>query len=130
MPASITDSPLVELLPTENHVAAYAIALGAPTIPGFGSSERKILTSKLPDVSRTILSKLRKLIIKGHDPLGEILTDLRSPAERRPLGATYTPARIVSAMLDWAQQYGVPSRVVDPGTGSAIGSTRRMDAHA
>lgn len=119
MSAPTTDHPLVELLPTENHVAAYAVALGASSIPGVGSSERKILASKLPDVSRTILSRLRKLIIKGDDPLGEILTELRSPAKRRPLGATYTPNRIVSAMLDWAEQYGVPKRVVDPGTGSA-----------
>ena len=43
---------------------------------------------------------------------------LRPPDRRRSLGATYTPAEIVSAMVGWAAGR-VPDRVVDPGTGSA-----------
>ena len=52
------------------------------------------------------------------DPLGEALMRLRPPDRRRSLGATYTPAEIVSAMVGWAAGR-TPDRVVDPGTGSA-----------
>lgn len=54
----------------------------------------------------------------GGDPLGETLMRLRPPDRRRSLGATYTPAEIVSAMVGWAAGR-MPDRVVDPGTGSA-----------
>ena len=54
----------------------------------------------------------------GGDPLGEALMWLRPPDRRRSLGATYTPAEIVSAMVGWAAGR-MPDRVVDPGTGSA-----------
>ena len=54
----------------------------------------------------------------GGDPLGEALMRLRPPDRRRSLGATYTPAEIVSAMVGWAAGR-TPDRVVDPGTGSA-----------
>jgi SAM-dependent methyltransferase len=57
-------------------------------------------------------------IRSGADPLGDALCALRSPAERRPLGATYTPSTIVDAMIRWAAQRAHPARVVDPGCGS------------
>lgn len=65
-----------------------------------------------------LISKARALVQSGGDPLGDAFCELRSPAERRPSGATYTPAFIVQAMLAWAQRLGAPSRVVDPGLGS------------
>lgn len=54
----------------------------------------------------------------GGDPLGEALMRLRSPDRRRSLGATYTPPEIVSSMVAWAAARA-PTRIVDPGTGSA-----------
>ena len=57
------------------------------------------------------------LIQAGGDPLGEALMRFRPPDRRRSLGATYTPAEIVSAMVGWAAGR-TPGRVVDPGTGS------------
>jgi SAM-dependent methyltransferase len=57
-------------------------------------------------------------IRSGADPLGDALCALRSPAERRPLGATYTPRPIVHAMIRWAAERIEPARVVDPGCGS------------
>jgi methylase of polypeptide subunit release factors len=59
----------------------------------------------------------RSAIAAGDDPLGEELCRLRSPAERRPLGATYTPRAVVEAMLDGTAPRG-PRRVVDPGAGT------------
>ncbi|HEU5058399.1 MAG TPA: methyltransferase domain-containing protein, partial [Kofleriaceae bacterium] len=61
---------------------------------------------------------LREAIAAGGDPLGDALCALRSPAERRPLGATYTPQPIVDAMIGWAAGHVAPVRVVDPGCGS------------
>ena len=60
----------------------------------------------------------RAAIAAGGDPLGDALCALRSPAERRPLGATYTPRPIVDAMIGWAAARLAPVRVVDPGCGS------------
>src|SRR5690606_30956513 len=54
----------------------------------------------------------------GGDPVGDAFSALRSPAERRARGATYTPPRIVGAMIRWAQCAGDPARVIDPGCGS------------
>ncbi|MBI4703625.1 MAG: class I SAM-dependent methyltransferase [Deltaproteobacteria bacterium] len=59
----------------------------------------------------------RAAIARGDDPLGDAFCALRSPAERRPFGATYTPRAIVSAMIEWAAGR-TPARVVDPGAGS------------
>ena len=64
------------------------------------------------------LDELVALIRAGGDPLGEALMWLRPPDRRRSLGATYTPAEIVSAMVGWVAGR-MPDRVVDPGTGSA-----------
>jgi len=52
-------------------------------------------------------------------PVGECFSQLRSPEQRRPLGATYTLPAVIKAMLDWAAQDYSPKRVIDPGTGSA-----------
>ena len=63
--------------------------------------------------------RLIDLIRSGQDPLGDTLMRLRSPDQRRPLGATYTPPEIVSSMVAWIVERSRPDRVVDPGTGSA-----------
>ena len=54
----------------------------------------------------------------GLDPLGEALVALRSAAQRRTVGAVYTPTAIVQAMLRWLQTQDAPARIVDPGAGS------------
>ena len=64
-------------------------------------------------------SVVTELIRAGEDPLGDAFTRLRSPDQRRPLGATYTPPEIVSSMVAWVAERSRPARVVDPGTGSA-----------
>lgn len=81
------------------------------------AAERK-LVGKRPKVDAAIVASCRDLIGAGHDPLGEALIALRSPENRRDVGAVYTPEAIVDAMVGWAAHRGDPVRVVDPGAGS------------
>lgn len=68
--------------------------------------------------SAAMLSELSDQIRTGSDPLGETFLRLRTPEERRQLGATYTPDRIIASMIRWASEHGTPARIVDPGAGS------------
>jgi len=103
---------------SEAKIIAAALLLGARQVRGWTMDEER-LTHCLPPLRSTVVDKLRRKIIKGDDPLGDIFCALRSPAQRREHGATYTPLKIVQAMLTWAQAHAIPSRVVDPGVGSA-----------
>src|SRR5690606_31965991 len=72
----------------------------------------------------------RRAIDEGKDPLGDAFLALRPPAERRRLGATYTPAPLVDSMLGWASSRTVPARIIDPGAGTGrflVASGRRFD---
>lgn len=98
---------------------ALAVALGADRVGGWSAAETD-LARNLPPIRKSVLDDLRKRVDRGIDPLGEMLCVLRSPEVRRPLGATYTPRPIVSAMLKWAASTEKEiTRVVDPGAGSA-----------
>jgi hypothetical protein len=109
------------LFPTETELIAAALALGADEVKPW--SEQEIALARVAEratpLSKTKLSMVRELIRSGYDPLGEAFCTLRSPAERREHGATYTPGPIVRSMVDWAAEHGTPGRVIDPGTGSA-----------
>jgi hypothetical protein len=71
----------------------------------------------------------------GEDPLGDSYLANRPSEERRSIGATFTPARIVTAMLQWAvgeaQISGTPTRIIDPGAGTgrfSIAAARMFSA--
>jgi len=54
---------------------------------------------------------------------------MRNSVERRATGATYTPATVVDAMVDWAASGPTPAHIVDPGAGSgrfAVAAGRRF----
>lgn len=53
-----------------------------------------------------------------HRPARRSLSSIRSAAERRAVGAVYTPAPIVRSMMTWLASQGTPARIVDPGAGS------------
>jgi len=97
-------------------LAALAVALGARSLGPLSRAENQLVRA-----SRGVVAKgdaeARAAIARGEDPLGEAFCTWRSRADRRPLGATYTPAPIVAAMTHWAAA-GKPARVVDPGAGS------------
>src|SRR5215207_2273038 len=103
---------------SEDKIIAAAILLGARDVHGWTMDEER-LTRRLPPLGSTVVDRLRREILDGNDPLGDIFCSLRPPAQRRERGATYTPLKIVRAMLAWAQAHATPVRVVDPGVGSA-----------
>jgi hypothetical protein len=105
-------------LPTEQHLIAAALALGAESVSVWSELEARLCKS-LPRISETLAGELRRAIADGGDPLGAAFCALRPPEIRRKMGATYTPKPIVDSMIEWAAQTRVPQRIVDPGSGSA-----------
>lgn len=106
------------VFPTEQALASTAMALGADKVGPLTPQERALVGTSGKVPARSILKALVELIRDGHDPLGDAFCALRTPALRRENGATYTPLPIVQTMVDWASA-GTPSRIVDPGVGSA-----------
>lgn len=110
------DLPRLDSL-DEAGLAGVAIALGAKDVAGWSPEEGQLArTARRAD--RRLVAQLRSELLEGRDSLGEQFCLLRSPAERRSLGATYTPSPIVTAMISWAKQQPLPERVIDPGAGS------------
>ncbi len=97
---------------------ALALALGARSIDGWSESEEEAVAA-LPSLPTATIAAAKLAIQRGQDPLGDIFCRLFSPEQRRPLGATYTPDVIIAGMLAWAAAQLDPTRVVDPGAGSA-----------
>ena len=105
---------------TENELVAAAIALGAEDVKPWSDQESALaIAAKSAVFPKRHLSILRELICSGYDPLGEAFCALRPADIRRESGATYTPGPIVQTMVDWAKARQKPSRIIDPGTGSA-----------
>jgi len=102
---------------SEQAIAAVALALGARLVRGFSLPEEK-LCRNLPPASPSLVQSVKDGIATGEDPLGDLLCVLRPRADRRKTGATFTPLPIVRSMLDWAESYRLPERVIDPGMGS------------
>jgi adenine-specific DNA-methyltransferase len=100
----------------ESELAASALALGARSVGRLSAGEERLAASAAR-VPRARLAALREAIARGEDPLGDAFCALRSPVERRPLGATYTPRAVIAAMTAWAASKS-PARVVDAGAGS------------
>ncbi|HEX6765701.1 MAG TPA: N-6 DNA methylase [Polyangiaceae bacterium] len=101
---------------SERELVGIAQALGALRVGPVSRGEKRLLAtarSASPDVIREFVEVIRR----GGDPLGEAFCRLRAPAERRPLGATYTPQPIIDAMIASTRRHE-PARVVDPGAGS------------
>jgi adenine-specific DNA-methyltransferase len=104
---------------TERELIGLALALGAERVSGWTQAETRVAASAIPATKRAALPLLNA-IRTGRDPLGDTFCKLRSPEQRRPAGATYTPRQIVSAMTKWAKRVDrLPARVVEPGAGSA-----------
>lgn len=97
---------------------ALALKLNARAVSGWSKQEEKLAQSG-DSVPANIVRKAQTAIGKGTDVLGDAFCLLRAAEERRELGAVYTPEPLVSAMLNWAERYIEPVRVVDPGVGSA-----------
>ncbi|MDA8232078.1 MAG: N-6 DNA methylase [Magnetospirillum sp.] len=102
---------------SEKGLAALALALiGRPC--GLSPGEQALKCASPARIDADTVRILRDSILAGGDPLGEVFAVLRSATDRRALGAVYTPAPVIAAMLAWAEGEGAPARVVDPGAGS------------
>jgi len=66
---------------------------------------------------RQLIRTVRAALKQGEDPLGDTFSTIRPGKIRRDSGAVYTPAGMVSPMIDWAMDRD-PARFVDPGCGS------------
>lgn len=105
-------------LPSIDALLAVAVALGARAVRGWTTAEEERV-APLPTPDDATVAAVRAAILDGGDPLGAAFCRLRGPAERRPMGATYTPQGLVDAMVQRARAGGpAPDRVVDPGAGS------------
>ena len=105
-------------LATEAELIAAARDLMGPGVR-LSADEGRLVGPAGLVVPAAVLDALRAGIEAGEDPLGTSFCSIRSPKVRRSAGATYTPGRIVEAMVDWAAtERPQPSRVVDPGAGS------------
>jgi hypothetical protein len=109
MSEALVELPRAELL-------GLALALGADSSGDLTHAERRLLATCEP-VPVPLVRETRERLRAGEDPLGERLSALRTPAERRALGAVYTPDAIVRAMTTWASERAA-QRVVDPGAGT------------
>lgn len=112
---------------TEPELVGLAVRLGAREVGGWSRLEQG-LARGAPAVAERLVAETRAAILAGRDPLGEAFCALRDPAVRRPMGATYTSAPIIDAMV--ASVAGRPVvRIVDPGAGSgrfAVAAGRRF----
>jgi predicted RNA methylase len=107
----------MKALISEQELAAVALALGAEKVRGLSVAEASLIRN-LPDAPRAVVRDVERGTVARRDPLGEMFCKVRSPAIRRPRGATYTPAKVIRAMLRWAGSFATPDRVVDAGAGS------------
>jgi hypothetical protein len=98
--------------------AAWEIARHG-ALAELSESETSLLSGVGPLYADFCPDRLIERVREGTDPLGEAFTRIRPAEHRRLLGATYTSCEIVSSMVAWVAERGRPSRIVDPGTGSA-----------
>jgi methylase of polypeptide subunit release factors len=101
-------------------LARLAIDLGAASVGGpFGAAEKELAGQAVgePALDPAIVDQARQQIEAGGDPLGDVFSILRTPAERRAQGQFWTPPEILEPMVDWAFA-AHPTRIVDPGCGS------------
>jgi len=102
---------------SERHLVSLAAALIGDSA-ALSIAESKLVARAHPiDAHHT--ARAQAQILAGQDVLGAEFCSLRSARQRRHYGATYTPAPIVDAMVEWARTgVSTPARVVDPGAGS------------
>ena len=105
-------------LESERELAAVASAIVAGGALADLSAKESEVANAAAEVAVSDIGEFVSAIREGGDPLGDAFVRLRSPKQRRPLGAVYTPRGIVESMVCWVASRERPARVVDPGAGS------------
>lgn len=113
-----TDMGDAARLESEQQLAGAAWAIASRGAIAEATETEAQLIAEAEIVSDVDTAALIASIRLGNDPLGEAFARLRSPRQRRSLGAVYTPSAIVDAMVSWVAERANPSRVIDPGAGS------------
>jgi methylase of polypeptide subunit release factors len=110
---------LLDSLASLPRLLGAAVALGAERVPGLSPAEQSLgrEVQAVPPPAPE-LRRLTSLIRDGQDPLGDAFCIMRTAADRRVDGATYTPPAIIAAMVGWASNGPIPVRTIDPGAGS------------
>jgi hypothetical protein len=103
--------------PTIEELLGLALACGASDFGGPLSKREAALAKRAVLPTRSMARRVQSGIREGADPLGLAFCQLRSPLERRSLGAFYTGREIIEPMILWALEQR-PQRFVDPGCGS------------
>jgi hypothetical protein len=103
--------------PELRELVGLALACGASDVGGPLTKSEMLTAQRARPASKAEARRVRAAVRDGADPLGVAFSALRSPLERRALGAFYTGAAILQPMVRWAFAQR-PSRFVDPGCGS------------
>ncbi len=120
MPETALDEAPAGGIVDEQQLCAVAWALASDgCLRDVNRAEAGLIAKADESLSSVAVERVMAAIRLGEDPLGTAFASLRSAAQRRKLGATYTPASLIGPMSEWLASYKRASRVVDPGAGSA-----------
>ena len=120
LPEAALDSEPTGGIADEQQLCAVAWALASDgCLKNVNRAEECLITKADESLSSVAVERVVAAIRSGEDPLGTAFASLRSAAQRRKLGATYTPASLIGPMSEWLANRKHASRVVDPGAGSA-----------
>ena len=117
----------------ELQLASLAVALGGleSTGPLSSGEEHLVATAAArPAPPPQDVRQAADAIVKGGDPLGDLLVSARPQPQRRMLGQVLTPDSISGPMVEWALDRGA-TRFIDAGCGSGrftLEIARRSDA--
>lgn len=120
MPETALDDELAGGIVDEQQLCAVAWTLASDgRLKDVNRAEARLVAKADESLSSVAVERVATAIRLGEDPLGTAFASLRSAAQRRKLGATYTPASLIGPMSEWLANHKRASRVVDPGAGSA-----------
>ncbi|WP_420611205.1 N-6 DNA methylase [Candidatus Poriferisodalis sp.] len=120
LPEAVLDDGPTGGIVDEQQLCAIAWALaGAGHLKDVSRAEQRLIARTSQSPAQAVIEQVASAIRQGEDPLGTAFASLRPAAQRRKLGATYTPASLIGPMSEWLANHKRASRVVDPGAGSA-----------
>lgn len=120
LPEAVLDDGPTGGIVDEQQLCAIAWALaGAGHLKDVSRAEQRLIARTSQSPAQAVIEQVASAIRQGVDPLGTAFASLRPAAQRRKLGATYTPASLIGPMSEWLANHKRASRVVDPGAGSA-----------
>ena len=129
LPVSLT-IPIIRTKQTRAEIQLALTFDRAQNEPSTGMTHRiaRSLRRLGRGTEHTDVHTVAPLIRRGLDPLGQHFVESVSPEDRRTQGATFTPAWLITLMLDKVAEKCEPARVIDAGSGTgryAVAAARR-----